>query len=63
MREILQVNPDVNAIITDLSPFVVKEWKRVYVLIMCARVVRELMVHGFLFHNLYIILGHVVLII
>ena len=29
MREILQVNPDVNAIITDLSPFVVKEWKRV----------------------------------
>lgn len=29
MREILQVNPDVNAIIIDLSPFVVKEWKRV----------------------------------
>ena len=29
MREILQVNPDVNAIITDLSPFVVKEWKRI----------------------------------
>lgn len=29
MREILQHNPDTNAFITDLSPYVVKEWKRV----------------------------------
>lgn len=29
MREILQHYPDTNALITDLSPYVVKEWKRV----------------------------------